>query len=81
MMRVVIAGVLIALAGPAVAQTRTNLANAAGAADTKVRLQALGYKGVHDLRRGPDGQWTGKATRGNIEKSVTAYPGGSVIAR
>jgi hypothetical protein len=36
---------------------------------------------VHDLRRGPDGQWVGKATQGNIEKSVTVAPDGTVIAR
>ncbi len=81
MTRAVLAAVLMALAGPVVAQTKTNPATAPGAADTKVRLQTLGYKNVHDLRRGPNGQWTAKATRGNVEKSVTAKPDGSVIAR
>ena len=80
MTRLVLAAVLMGLAGSAVAQTKSS-PNAPGAADTKVRLQALGYKGVHDLRRGPDGQWTAKATSGNVEKSVTASPNGSVIAR
>ena len=81
MIRLVLATVLMALAGAAAAQTKTNPANAPGAADTKVRLQTLGYKNVHDLRRGPNGQWTAKATRGNVEKSVTASPNGSVVAR
>ena len=80
MIRIALTAVLMALAGTAVAQTAAP-ANAPGAADTKVRLQALGYKDVHDLRRGADGQWTAKATRGNVEKSVTASPNGSVIAR
>jgi hypothetical protein len=81
MTRLVLAAILIALPGSASAQTKTNPAYAPGAADTKVRLQTLGYKNVHDLRRGPDGQWTAKATRGNVEKSVTASPNGSVLAR
>ncbi len=81
MTRFVLAAVLMAIAGSATAQTKTNPANAPGAADTKIRLQTLGYKDVHDLRRGPDGQWTAKAARGNVEKSVTSSPNGSVIAR
>ena len=80
MTRFALAVVLMALAGAAAAQTKPN-PNAPGAADTKVRLQTLGYKDIHDLRRGPDGQWTAKATRGNVEKSVTASPNGQVIAR
>ena len=81
MTRLVVATVLMALAGSAAAQTKTNPANAPGAADTKVRLQTLGYKNVHDLRRSPDGQWTAKATRGNVEKSVAASPNGDAVAR
>jgi hypothetical protein len=81
MKRLVAAAVLMALAGPVVAQTKSNPATSPGSADTRVRLQALGYKDVHDLRRGPDGQWTAKATRDNVAKSVTASPDGSVIAR
>jgi len=41
----------------------------------------LHYKNVRDLRRGADGQWVGKATQGNVEKSVTITPQGGVIAR
>ena len=81
MTRYVLAAVLMAIAGSAAAQSRANVANAPGAADTKVRLQTLGYKDIHDLRRGPDGQWTAKATRANVEKSVTSSPKGTVIAR
>ena len=53
----------------------------AGAAGVKTHLEALHYKDVHDLRRGPDGQWIGKATQGNVQKSVTITPQGDVIAR
>ena len=81
MTRYVLAAVLMAFAGSVAAQTKANPANAPGAADTKVRLKTLGYKDVHDLRRGPDGEWTAKATRGNVEKSVTSSPNGTVIAR
>lgn len=77
----VLVTVLVAAAGTAAAQTKSAPANAPGAADTKVRLQALGYKDIHDLRRGAGGQWTAKATRGTVEKSVTSSPNGSVIAR
>ena len=73
--------VLVAMAGAASAQTKPNPAGTIGSADAKVRLQTLGYKNVHDLRRGSDGQWVGKATRGNIEKSVTVPPRGGVVAR
>jgi hypothetical protein len=56
-------------------------AGTAGTAGVKTQLQTLHYKDVHDLRRGPDGQWVGKATQGNVEKSVTVTPQGNVIAR
>jgi hypothetical protein len=80
MTRFALAAVLMTFAWAAAAQTKPN-PNAPGAADTKVRLQTLGYKNVHDLRRGLDGQWTAKATRGNVEKSVTVSPRGPVVAR
>ena len=47
----------------------------------KARLEALGYKDVHDLRRGPDGEWRGRATRNNGEISVTNEPAGNVTTR
>ena len=53
----------------------------AGSAGVKTHLQALHYKDVHDLRRGYDGQWTGKATQGNVPKTVTIGPDGTVTAR
>ena len=46
----------------------------------KTHLEALHYKDVHDLRRGYDGQWTGKATQGNVPKTVTIAPDGTVTA-
>lgn len=70
---------LTLVAGVASAQTKQ--AAPIGSADAKVRLQTLGYKDVHDLRRAPDGQWTAKATKGNVEKSVTVSPRGPVVAR
>ncbi len=70
---------LIFAAGVASAQTKQ--AAPIGSADAKVRLQTLGYKDIHDLRRGAGGQWTAKATKGNVEKSVTVAPRGPVVAR
>jgi len=58
-----------------------NPPNMAGSAGVRTHLEALHYKNVRDLRRGPDGQWVGKATQGNVEKSVTITPQGGVIAR
>ncbi len=72
---------LLVATGTASAQTKPNPVGTIGSADAKVRLQALGYKDVHDLRRGADGQWVGKATRGNVEKSVTVPSRGPVVAR
>jgi hypothetical protein len=72
---------VIAFASAASAQSKSAPASTAGTAGAKTRLQALHYGNVHDLRRGPDGQWVGKATQGNIEKSVTVAPDGTVIAR
>lgn len=81
MSRIFLALALILAAGIASAQTKPNPAGTIGSADAKVRLQTLGYKDVHDIRRGADGQWTAKATKGNVEKSVTVPPRGQVIAR
>ncbi len=78
--------VLLALAlsgvtGAAVAQTKPATTPAPGSASAKTQLQALHYGNVRDLRRGPDGQWTGKATQNGIEKQVTISPKGVVTAR
>jgi hypothetical protein len=73
---------LMVLAGSAVAQTKpAPPVNMSGTAGVKTHLQALHYKDVHDLRRGYDGQWTGKATQGNVPKMVTIAPDGTVTAR
>lgn len=76
---IVLALALISVAGAASAQTKP--AAPIGSADARVRLQTLGYKDVQDLRRGANGQWTAKATRGNVEKSVTVPTRGPVVAR
>ena len=68
-------------ADAAVAQTKSAPNSMAGSASVKTHLEALHYKGVHDLRRGYDGQWTGKATQGNVPKTVTIAPDGTVTAR
>jgi len=52
-----------------------------GTAGVKTHLQALHYKDVNDLRRGPDGQWVAKAKQGNVPKMVTIAPDGTVTAR
>ena len=82
MKRFFLAFALIALASAASAQTKPNPGATLGAADTKVRLQTLGYKNVHDLRPGlKPGEWQGRARQGNVDKSVTVSPKGSVVAR
>ena len=72
---------MLAFAGAAGAQTRSAPASTAGTAGVTTRLQALHYKDVHDLRRGPDGQWVGTARQGNVEKTVTISRNGTVTAR
>lgn len=79
MKRLALALVFMAFAGTAAAQTKP--APAPGSASAKTQLQALHYGNVRDLRRGPDGQWTGKATQNGVEKQVTIGPKGTVIAR
>ena len=72
---------LVGVADAAVAQTRPATTPAPGSASAKTQLQALHYGNVRDLRRGPDGQWTGMATQNGIEKQVTISPRGVVTAR
>lgn len=75
----------LALVGPlattAGAQTKPPPSSAAGSASVQTQLKALHYKDVQNLRRGPDGQWTGKATQNGVEKNVTVSPKGTVTAR
>lgn len=81
MIRLLLGVALVGFASVAWAQTKPATAPAPGSASVKTQLQALHYKNVHDLRRGPDGQWTGKATRNGVEKQVTVSPKGAVTAR
>ncbi len=80
MMRTLLASALILLTVAVSAQTR-NQAAASGAAGVTARLQAQGYLDVHNLRRMPDGTWTGKATRNGAPVTVTSDPSGTTIAR
>ena len=70
---------------PVVAQTRPPAAakqtNAGGSATVQSHMQSLGYKDIHQLRQGPDGQWTGKATQNGVERTVTVQPNGATTAR
>ena len=81
MKRLALALVLVGFAGTAAAQTRPATTPAPGSASVKTQLQALHYGNVRELRRGPDGQWTGKATQNGVEKQVTIGPKGGVTAR
>ena len=72
---------LVGVAGAAAAQTRPATTPSPGSASVKTQLQALHYGNVRDLRRGPDGQWTGRATQNGVEKQVTVSPKGVVTAR
>ena len=81
MRAVPLALVLVGVAGAAEAQTKPAATPAPGSASAKTQLQALHYGNVRDLRRGPDGQWTGKATQNGVEKQVTISPKGVVTAR
>lgn len=70
------------LAGPAMAQTKPlPPVPVPGSASVATQLRALHYGNIRDLRRGPDGRWTGKATQNGIERTVTVNPKGVVTAR
>ena len=82
MKSLLLAGVFVSLACAAAAQTRpATTAPSPGSASVRTQLQSLHYGNVQDLRRGPDGQWTGRATQNGVEKQVTISRDGSVIAR
>ena len=70
---------------PAPAQTRApaaaNQTNAGGTATVQSHMKSLGYKDIHDLHQGPDGQWIGKATQNGVEHNVTVQPNGTTTAR
>lgn len=81
-MRRLLLGVALAgIACAAAAQTKPATTPSPGSASVKTQLQSLHYGNVRDLRRGPDGQWTGKATQNGVEKTVTIGPKGTVTAR
>lgn len=72
---------MIAVALPAAAQTPPPQTNAGGTATVQSHMKSLGYKDIHDLHQGPDGQWTGKATQNGVERNVTVQPNGATTAR
>ena len=73
---------VLLVAGAAAAQTPSPPpASTTGSAGVKQHLQSLHYGNVQNLRRGPDGQWTGKATQNGVQKNVTVSPNGTVRAR
>jgi hypothetical protein len=80
-MRSFLALILVVIAGTAAAQTKSYTPPSPGSASVRTQLQALHYGDVQDLRRGPDGQWTGRATQNGVEKQVTISPNGGVTAR
>ena len=81
MIRILLAAVIVTLSTTAFAQPTRNQAAAAGAAGVTSRLQAQGYKDVHDLRRMPDGKWVGEARRNGVPVTVTSDPAGTTISR
>jgi hypothetical protein len=76
-----IVALCIAIAGPALAQSKSTPPSMGNTASVRTHLEALHYQGIQDLRRGPDGQWTGTARQGSVPKTVTVTPDGTVIAR
>jgi len=82
-----LAAALIFAVSAATAQTMpkgpasTSQTTRAGAAGVAARLKSQGYSEIHNLRRGPDGKWTGEARRNGVSHTVTANPDGSVTAR
>ncbi len=72
--------VVVPAAAQAPPATR-NQAVTSGPAGVQSRLQSQGYSGIHDLRRLPDGQWTGKARQNGVERDVTVAPNGTTVGR
>ena len=81
-MKILAALLVVLAAGAAGAQTPPPPpASTEGTAGVKQHLQSLHYGNIQNLRRGPDGQWTGKATQNGVQKNVTFSPNGTVRAR
>ena len=49
-------------------------------AAVKSKLEAAGFTGVHDLKRMPDGTWTGRAMRNNLEIAVQLDINGNIVS-
>ena len=81
MKRAVLIFLLIGTPAAAQAPPTRNQAVTSGPAGVQSRLQSQGYSGIHDLRRLPDGQWTGKAVQNGVERDVTVAPNGTTIGR
>src|SRR5262249_14725071 len=71
----------VAVGSAAFAQSKSTPPSMGNTASVRTHLEALHYQGIQGLRRGPDGQWTGTALQGNVPKTVTVRPDGTVIAR
>jgi hypothetical protein len=71
----------VVIGGAALAQSKSTPPSMGNTASVRTHLEALHYQGIQDLRRGPDGQWTATARQGNVPKTITIAPDGTVIAR
>ena len=49
-------------------------------AAAKAKLEAAGFTGVHDLKRMPDGTWTGRAMRNNLDIAVQLDVNGNIVS-
>jgi hypothetical protein len=49
-------------------------------AAVKAKLEAAGFHGVHNLTRTPDGTWTGRAMRNNLDIAVQMDINGNIIS-
>ena len=72
MQRVLLLLALIFAASPAVADAADK------AQIAQKRIEADGYKDVHDVQLGADGLWHGRAMRGDAEVDVTVDKHGNV---
>ena len=80
-MKTIAALVVLLVTGAAAAQTPPPPASTAGTAGVKQHLQSLHYGNVQNLRRGPDGQWTGKATKPEAHARNAVFYGDKAINR
>jgi hypothetical protein len=85
MKRLAILATMICAALPVAAQTGPatppSQTNAGGSATVQSHMKSLGYKDIHELHQGPDGQWIGKATQNGADRTVTVQPNGITTAR